>query len=112
MVGGHDITAPAFTGQIVVEQERGGWWVLERALRYDDRAQRIAVLVPAGFITDFASIPRLFWNLAAPTDYEYSAASIVHDRLYETHECERRAADAIFFDAMAVHGTPWLKRIV
>ena len=37
-----------------------------------------AVTVPTGFVTDFASIPRIFWSALRP-DGEYAYAAVVHD---------------------------------
>src|SRR5262245_55189884 len=42
-----------------------------------------AVTVPVGFVTDFASIPRIFWS-ALPPDGRYTYPAIVHDYLYWT----------------------------
>jgi hypothetical protein len=52
------------------------------------------VEVPAGFITDFTSIPRPFWALLPP-DGEYTYAAIVHDYLYWTQTRPRDVADQI-----------------
>jgi uncharacterized protein DUF1353 len=111
MVGGSGtvIAMRRFVGAVVVRQERG-WWVVERGFKYEDRYKKIVVVVPPGFITDFASTPRVLWDLMPPDAYEYSAAAIVHDRLYETHEKTRSEADAIFYDAMQLHGTGRVKR--
>lgn len=105
------MTPRRFVGPVVVEQHERGW-ILRESFRYIDDEKQIVVVVPEGFITDFASVPRAFWNIALPDDYEYSAAAIVHDRLYETHERTRAEADAIFYDAMEVNGTPRWKRWV
>jgi hypothetical protein len=40
-----------------------------------------AIRVPAGFITDFASIPRAFWSFMIPTG-RYGKAAVIHDYLY------------------------------
>jgi hypothetical protein len=53
-----------------------------------------AVQVPRGFVTDFASIPRLFWNLLRP-DGEYTYPAIIHDFLYWTQTEPRDVADEI-----------------
>lgn len=98
-----------FIGRVVVAQD-GAWWILQEPLAYVETDPAHWVAVPGGFVTDFASVPRLFWNLAPPTDPEYSAAAVVHDRLYETHELPKPEADALFYRAMAVHGTPRWKR--
>lgn len=98
-----------FVGNVVVEQF-GALWVVRKSLRYLSDIELHSVKVPAGFLTDFASIPQIFWNLVAPSDPEYSAAAIVHDKLYATHEVEKVTADSIFLEAMAVTGTPRWKR--
>jgi hypothetical protein len=56
--------------------------------------------VPVGFITDFASIPRLFWSLLRP-DGEYTYPAIIHDYLYWTQTRTRAESDEIFRLAMA-----------
>lgn len=53
------------------------------------------VVVPAGFVTDLASIPRVFWSLL-PTDGTYTFPAIVHDFLYWTQPTERDVADKVF----------------
>lgn len=54
-----------------------------------------SVKVPAGFVTDLASIPRIFWSLL-PTDGQYTFPAIVHDFLYWEQKTSREAADNIF----------------
>ena len=58
-----------------------------------------AVTVPPGFVTDFASIPRIFWSLLLP-DGEYAYAAVVHDYLYWTQTRSRDEADEILKMAM------------
>lgn len=53
------------------------------------------VEVPVGFVTDFTSIPRVFWSLLRP-DGEYTYPAIVHDWMYWTQERPREEADEIF----------------
>ena len=53
-----------------------------------------AVNVPIGFVTDFASIPRIFW-IALPKDGRYTYASIVHDYLYWDQTRSKEEADDI-----------------
>jgi hypothetical protein len=59
-----------------------------------------AVVVPAGFVTDLASIPRVFWSLL-PTDGAYTFPAIVHDYLYWTQTHSRETADKVFHFGMA-----------
>lgn len=58
--------------------------------------------VPKGFKTDFASIPRIFRSIIAPTG-KWTNSSILHDFLYsEGYKMgvTRKQADKIFYDAM------------
>lgn len=67
--------------------------------------------VPAGFITDGASIPKFFWSVLSPFG-DYFAAAVVHDYLYKK-ECQlytRKEADLIFKEAMFNLGVPWYRR--
>jgi hypothetical protein len=57
------------------------------------------VKVPKGFVTDFASIPRVFWSILPP-DGEYTYPAIIHDYLYWTQTTSRETADEIFNAAM------------
>lgn len=55
--------------------------------------------VPKGFVTDLASVPRVFWSLLRP-DGEYTYAAIIHDYLYWTQTISREKADLLFRYAM------------
>ena len=57
------------------------------------------VTVPNGFVTDFASIPQIFWSILKP-DGLYAYAAVVHDYLYWTQSTSRDAADTILKLAM------------
>lgn len=54
--------------------------------------------VPAGFLTDGASIPRFAWfTTGTPYDPRHIRAAVVHDFLYQTvNGVTRLEADAIF----------------
>jgi len=60
------------------------------------------IRVPAGFVSDFASVPRIFWRVAPPWG-PYSEAAVVHDWLYRTGY-PRAEADATFRRLMARAG--------
>lgn len=78
-----------------------------------DAAGAPAIAVPAGFVTDFASVPWGFWNLEPPLG-EAGRAALVHDYLYATKglggRYSRAAADRIFREALATLGVPPWKR--
>lgn len=72
-----------------------------------------AIVIPRGFATDFASIPRLFQVAFPPYHDDYGKAAVVHDYLYRTQSLATRVvADAIFREAMAVLGCPAWKRLL
>ncbi len=58
-----------------------------------------AVTVPKGFVTDLASVPRIFFSALRP-DGEYAYAAVVHDYLYWTQARSRDEADDILKIAM------------
>jgi hypothetical protein len=59
----------------------------------------LSFVVPAGFVTDLASVPRVFWFIA-PRWGKHGPAAILHDYLYRTGEVDRRTADNRFADVM------------
>lgn len=64
------------------------------------------VIVPVGFSTDLASVPRvpLAYMLAGGTAKK---AAVVHDYLYTERLCSRAEADAVLEEAMTASGQPW-----
>lgn len=71
--------------------------------------------VPAGYVTDFASVPWGLWNIEPPLG-DAAKAAVVHDYLYDTKGLSgrytRAEADGIFREALAVLGVPLWKRTV
>jgi hypothetical protein len=58
-----------------------------------------SVSVPEGFVTDFASVPRIFWSVL-PRDGVYTYAAVLHDYLYWVHDRSREDADAVLLACM------------
>lgn len=78
------------------------------------------VNVPAGYLSDGASVPKFFWDLLPPWGV-YGQAAVVHDILCETLSVTkagvatpitRAKCDSIFKEAMIAAGTPVWKRNV
>lgn len=97
-------------------------------LLYSSDYLNLIVVVPAGFKTDLASIPRGLWNILPPID-GYDFAAVVHDWMYQTGEVEitghpsilgenkpfpqhidRGDADRILLEGMAASNVGWFKR--
>jgi hypothetical protein len=68
-------------------------------LKYQIGTTDFTVVVPAGFVTDFASVPRAFWSLLPPAG-TYQLAAVVHDFLYWDQACTREQADGLLRAAM------------
>ena len=84
-------------------------WRLNEPVVYQSDVAGQTFTVPAGFVTDLASVPRLplVYLLAGGTANE---ASVVHDWLYSTHVVPRAVADAVLREASAVTGVPAWRR--
>ncbi len=67
--------------------------------------QLSAFTVPRGFVTDLASIPRIFWSALRP-DGNYAYSAILHDYLYWTQSRPRKVADAILRQSMSDFHVP------
>lgn len=88
-----------------------GMWELCKPLAYRSEIAASVIIVPAGFQTDFASVPRVpvaYW-LTGDTAHP---PAVVHDWLYSTGEFQRQKADAILLEAMAADGVPAWRRYV
>ena len=88
-------------------------WVLQKPLLYwsqilKDIASHPDIIVPEGFETDLASVPRLpflylLWGGRAHCE------GVLHDYLYRKDavpSVKRSVADNVFFEAMGVRGKP------
>lgn len=79
-------------------------YALEYPVHYESDILRGDVVVPAGYVTDLASVPKLplAWLLAGGTGAE---AAVIHDFLYTVHThaglpITRKTADAVFREAI------------
>lgn len=69
-------------------------------------------VIPAGFITDGASIPRLLWPILGHPWGRPGKAAVLHDFLYRSGfpGMTRARADGLFLEAMAVLEIPEVRR--
>ncbi len=73
------------------------------------------LIVPSGFSSDGASVPRFFWRLVFPPgDQKALRAAFVHDWLYRTHPegWSREAADMLFLKLLLENGMPKLNAVL
>ena len=82
--------------------EDGKTWTLRQELIYEtDIGYKITV--PAGFVTDLASIPRPLWVLWPPFG-KYTRAAVIHDWLYDMHRKGGKHYSRCYADAILVPG--------
>lgn len=72
----------------------------------------VTIDVPAGYKTDFASIPRFLWWLWPPSSPKHLQASICHDYLITDTDWPRWINDIVFRKILALKGNSVLKRRV
>lgn len=73
-----------------------------------DSAPLGRIVAPKGFVTDFASVPAVFWSVLPPDD-EYVTAAVIHDWLYWNQATTRAQADQAMWDCMAELGVSKFK---
>jgi len=86
---------------------------LHFAFTYLWKPDTIPFRLPAGFETDFASIPR-FFRIIIPKLGRWNKAAVIHDYIYQSSVIQlmRSDADIIFLDAMTDLGVAKWKRYV
>jgi hypothetical protein len=73
------------------------------------------IVVPAGTTTDFASVPRVLWNIIPPVG-AYDPAAVVHDYAYQTGRLpglgrlSRAEADDLLLEGMQLLHVRGLQR--
>jgi len=100
----------SFASPLIVRPLPDGrnWQLVEGfEFRYNGKTLK----VPAGFVTDFASVPRIFWNILPPWG-RYGKAAVIHDYCYRTACLSRRMCDRLFLEAMRALSVPAWKRYI
>lgn len=79
-------------------------WRLLSPLKFESDILGRVYEVPAGFDTDFASIPRTF--LSSLFMGMGNRAAVLHDYAYRTHVLTKDEADDLFLEALTVDDIP------
>lgn len=66
------------------------------------------IKIPKGYLTDFASIPRVFQGIFDAVN-DVAPASIAHDWCYSIELFERSICDRILYDGLRVNGVGLLR---
>lgn len=94
---------------LVIEQTGAEHWRLIASLTYEGRSQMF--LVPPGFLTDAATVPRVV-SWLFPRHGIYTRAAVLHDWLITDgrDQVSSRDADAIFRRVLRELEVPFLRR--
>lgn len=101
-----------FKGRLRVVHINGKVWELTSNLTYEHHKYG-KIVVPKGFKTDFASIPRIALSVTGSPAGQMVEASVVHDWLYSISnpdcELDRKQADKVFLRILRKSGVSKLK---
>jgi hypothetical protein len=78
--------------QVIVQPLKGDKYKLLEDLQYK------TILVPKGYETNGANIPRLFWAIYPPNKSDFLPAVIIHDYLCDKEEYKK--ADDLFEECL------------
>lgn len=86
-----------------------GQWRLDEPLVFQSNTAQRFITVPEGFVTDFASVPRLplVFLLVGNTCQK---GSVLHDYIYRTGLLPRLLGDQVHYEANKAAGVPWWLR--
>lgn len=96
-----------FLTELVVEKLAGDFWRVAQEFRAQAADQ--VITVPAGTVTDFASVPRLPLVFVVTGCIGQKAATL-HDWLYSQGRFPRAWCDQVLRDALAAEGVGWFRR--
>ena len=89
--------------RVLVEEHTDDLWIVRRPIVFQSAVMRARLIIPEGFVTDFASVPRWFPLAHVILARRARGPAVVHDFLYQSHLCEsQEVADDVFHEAMRV----------
>ena len=102
-----------FTTELKVDQLDEKYWILTEGFEYHvgSYPSKEIIVVPKGFVTDFASIPKVFHPIIKPRG-RHGKAAVIHDYCYATACYSKLRSDVIFLEGMKVLDVEVWKRQV
>lgn len=101
------------------EKLKKDYWVVKKGfIYYLDDSYTSYVYIPKGYLTDGASVPKVFWNIIPPWG-KYGQACVLHDYMCEhnyyfdgmySFVMSRKQVNYTFNEAMKVADVPTAKR--
>ena len=114
------IVPARFLTPLRLEDIDGHTMSLLEPLKFYSAEQRMVVRVDPPFVTDFASIPQILWNIL-PRNGKYDRAAVLHDAAYRLQlrdvtgkffPATKSQADRLFREGMDADGVDRLTRNV
>jgi hypothetical protein len=97
-----------FKGDVILEELGNDSWRLQDDFSYED--DHIKVIIKSDFITDGASIPKLFWSIVGnPLENDLLKPAIIHDGLYTLMQLKRLECDKLLREMLLFNGTSKVK---
>jgi len=85
--------------EILLKHLDNDWWEVAEEYHYGD------IIIPKGFKTDLASIPRILWNICPPFG-NYTTPAVIHDHAYTIKYNTKKEADKEFRENCKANGVP------
>ena len=95
-----------FKTRLIMEAVDGGWQLTQPFI-YRSELLNCDIEVPTGYVTDLASVPRLFRFIVPVANAKNRRAAVVHDYLCTNPEGivkDQKQADQVFREALGVVG--------
>lgn len=73
--------------------DKADWWELYEPFE-ETLSDGSTILIPAGYVTDFASVPMLLWSIFPPIG-KYNRAALVHDYLYDLQYKQKELGEKV-----------------
>lgn len=107
-------TRPLRTEKITEGINRGKFLLLERfEYHIGSKNSEEIIIVPAGFISDGATIPPILWPIIGHPMANYAQGAFLHDILYRDKVYSRKRCDEIFLESMVVLEIAlWKRKII
>ena len=103
------MTSPGFLGWAVFSRCDKLLFELHQDLFFVDLIGHLHK-VPAGYVSDLGSVPRLLWPLLPP--HEYPSSYFLHDYGYSQQDDPREIVDLRLYDSLLLSNAPKKKSLL
>lgn len=101
--------ATRFSGTTVLKRLNSKYYQLDSFLSFEN--SELKITIKPGFVTDGASIPRIFWSLiGCPFSGKYVGSAIIHDGLFKSHVLSEKDTNKLFLEMLKDNKVHLVKR--